>query len=172
MKSIKSNFAREHDIFKMIASRLGEYHDLEAAISKTITTYLILLLCLKQTVITLVVWTNCSQVNGSSSGKTHSVDSLISCSTASILNSTKSFTLSINSSRSPGGKWEGHRDRQMRGKERASIAGRVGDERWKRDNGKTYSMWVDFAYPKPCRCGRGTCLYSVKSSWWRSIPAV
>lgn len=50
--------------------------------------------------LTLVVRTNSSEVTGSSSGSMHRVEPLISCSTASILYSTKSFTLSINSSRS------------------------------------------------------------------------
>lgn len=52
-----------------------------------------------------MVWTKASQVTGSSSGRTHSVELLISCSTASILNSTKSFTRSINNSRSTGDMW-------------------------------------------------------------------
>ncbi len=49
---------------------------------------------------TLVVCTNSSQVHGTSSGNTHSVVVLISWRTASILNSTRSFTLCSRSSRS------------------------------------------------------------------------
>lgn len=83
--------------------------------------YRLILLFYWNRLFTLVVWTNSSQVTGSSSGKTHNVDALISCSTASILNSTKSFTLSIVSSRFTG---------EAKEREADSDSGQVG-RHWK-----------------------------------------
>lgn len=116
-------FLCNQNIFQIIASGWG----------RGMYNYrLQLLFYLKQTMLvcfTLVVCTNSSQVTGSSSGKIHSVDPLISCSTASILNSTKSFTLSINSSRLTAEQKErkGHRT-VLEKKKMASREGR--GERW------------------------------------------
>lgn len=133
--------------------------------------------------LTLVVRTNSSEVTGSSSGSMHRVEPLISCSTASILYSTKSFTLSINSSRSTA-VWRGEKQWCIECKEQKKNWRKISWTSSGPGGGRaarclalpdmacsTLTFRGVSAYPKPCRCGRGICRYWETSSWGRSGPA-